>query len=194
MRGKIALDNAAVVKAAAGLLNRDRTEGLTLGRVAAALGIQTPSLYNHVDGMAGLMRGLALLNARQLGDALGAVAMGRSGAEGLRAVADAYRGYIKANPGLYLSSMRASGNASAPDVELQAAETRIVTIVLAMLAPLGLRGADALHAARGLRAAVHGFTSLEVAGGFGLPLDLDESFARMIGMLIAGLAAGSRSS
>jgi len=34
---------------------------------------------------------------------------------------------------------------------------------------------------------VHGFTTLEVSGGFGMPLDLDESFARLVNLFIAGL-------
>ena len=38
-----------------------------------------------------------------------------------------------------------------------------------------------------LRSVIHGFATLEVAGGFGLPLDCDESFRRLIAMLIAGL-------
>ena len=34
---------------------------------------------------------------------------------------------------------------------------------------------------------VHGFATLEIAGGFGLPLDCDESFRRLVDMFIRGL-------
>jgi hypothetical protein len=34
---------------------------------------------------------------------------------------------------------------------------------------------------------VHGFSTLEVSGGFGMPLDLDESFSRLVNVFIAGL-------
>jgi hypothetical protein len=34
---------------------------------------------------------------------------------------------------------------------------------------------------------VHGFASLEAAGGFGMPLDRDESFRRLIATFVAGL-------
>ena len=37
---------------------------------------------------------------------------------------------------------------------------------------------------RAVRSVVHGFATLEAEGGFGLPLDCDESFRRMIDMLI----------
>ena len=40
---------------------------------------------------------------------------------------------------------------------------------------------------RGLRSLVHGFSILELAGGFGLPLDADESFGVTCQMLVAGL-------
>ena len=189
MPRKNSLDKTAVVKAAAGLVNREGLDALTLSRLAQELGIQTPSLYNHIDGMPGLLHAMALLNVHRLAECLGAAAIGRAGADGLKLVAEAYRTYIKENPGLYLSSLRASGSQAAPDPELQAGEDRVLQIVLAMLSSLGLSGEDAIHAARGLRSAVHGFTTLEIAGGFGLPLELDESFARLIALLLAGLAS-----
>jgi hypothetical protein len=37
---------------------------------------------------------------------------------------------------------------------------------------------------------VHGFATLEVAGGFGLPKDCDESFRRLVEALVAGLQKG----
>ena len=37
-----------------------------------------------------------------------------------------------------------------------------------------------------LRSLVHGFASLEIAGGFGLALDVEESFRRLVAMYIAG--------
>lgn len=57
-----------------------------------------------------------------------------------------------------------------------------------MVASFGLRGEEGLHAVRGLRSVVHGFATLEVAGGFGLPLDCDESFRRLVMALASGLA------
>ena len=99
---KTRLDTATVVNAAAELLNRQGPEALTLRRLAAMLGVQTPSLYNHVDGLSGLRRELARLNAQRLAEELTEAAIGKSGAEALTALAQAFRAYIKANPGLYL--------------------------------------------------------------------------------------------
>jgi hypothetical protein len=52
----------------------------------------------------------------------------------------------------------------------------------------GLEGDDAIHAARAVRSALHGFVALEAGGGFGIPIDLDESYARMVAVLGRGLA------
>jgi AcrR family transcriptional regulator len=188
---KTRLDAATVVNAAAELLNREGPEALTLGRLATMLGVQTPSLYNHVDGLSGLRRELARLNAQRLAEELTEAAIGKSGVEALTALAQAFRAYIKTNPGLYLANVRASASQPPVDERLQAAEERIVRIVTAVIESFGLKGDDALHAARAWRSAVHGFASLEVSGGFGLALDCDESFRRLLEVMIHGLQAAS---
>jgi Tetracyclin repressor-like, C-terminal domain len=61
-------------------------------------------------------------------------------------------------------------------------------VVLAVLRGYGIEGDDALHATRAVRSALHGFVAVETAGGFGLPLDIDESFDRLVSLIDAGLA------
>lgn len=186
------LDKETIVIAAAELVNAEGMGALSLSRLAKGLGVRTPSLYNHVDGLPGLRRELALHNVQQLGECLANAAIGKSGPQGLRAIAQAYREYIKESPGLYQASLRASGSQASPDRELQAAEERVVKIALAVVESFEMQDEDALHAVRALRSVVHGFATLEAEGGFGMPLDCDESFRRMIEMLIR--AWGSRDS
>ena len=57
-KARIRLDKNAVVQAAVEILNAEGVQALTLSRLAEELGIQTPSLYNHVDGLAGLQQEL----------------------------------------------------------------------------------------------------------------------------------------
>jgi hypothetical protein len=59
--------------------------------------------------------------------------------------------------------------------------------VLAVLRGYGVEGEDAVHATRVVRAALHGFVTLEAEDGFGIPLDLDQSFARLVATLDGGL-------
>ncbi len=180
------LDSATVVQAAVELVEAEGLEALSLGRLAKQLDVQTPSLYNHVAGLPGLYRELALLSTRELGERMGAAAIGKSGSAAVLAMAEAYRGYVKDHYGLYMTGLRSSGQQTPIDVELQAAQERVVQIALAVVASWGLQDDDALHAVRGLRSIIHGFATLEVAGGFGLPLDCDESFHRLIKSFING--------
>jgi hypothetical protein len=63
----------------------------------------------------------------------------------------------------------------------------VVDVVVAVLRGYGLAGDGAIHAVRIIRAALHGFVSLEAAGGFGIPLSVDASFERLLTVLHAGL-------
>lgn len=184
---KAGLDRASVVRAAAQLVNQEGTQALTINRLARELGVQPPSLYNHIDGLADLWSELALLNTNALGERLITAAVGKSGPEGVRSIAQAYRAYVKEFPELYQANLRASRNQELVDPRLQAAEERIVQVAVAIVASFGLSGEAAIHSVRALRSVIHGFTTLEVAGGFGLPLDLDVSFNRLIDLLIFGL-------
>lgn len=181
------LTKQTVVQAAADLINAEGLGALSLGRLAKELGIRTPSLYNHVDGLPGLMQELSILNARNLADRISEAAIGQSGPEAVRAVMQAIRAYIKERPGLYLSTVRASGTQVEVDPELEKEEARSVKVGMAVMASFGLEGEDAVHALRGLRSLVHGFATLEISGGFGIPLDLEESFSRLVDLFIAGL-------
>ena len=181
------LTKETVVQAAADLINTEGLEALSLGHLAQKLGIRTPSLYNHVDGLPGLMRELSILNARNLADCISEAAIGQSGAEAVRRIMQAMRVYIKEYPGLYLSTVRASGTQPVVDPELEQEEARSVKVGMVVMASFGLEDGDAIHALRALRSLVHGFATLEVSGGFGMPLELDESFSRLVDLFIAGL-------
>ncbi|MBP7688200.1 MAG: WHG domain-containing protein [Thermoflexales bacterium] len=181
------LDTMTVVQTAVELIEAEGLEALSLGRLAKDLEVQTPSLYNHIDGLPGLYRALALRSTRELGEVMGNAAIGKSGVGAVLALAEAYRAYVKDHTGLYMTGVRSAGLQTPIDAELQTAQERVVQIALAVVASFGLQGKEALHAVRGLRSIVHGFATLEVAGGFGLPLDCDESFRRLIDLFAQSL-------
>jgi AcrR family transcriptional regulator len=68
-----------------------------------------------------------------------------------------------------------------------AAAGAAVDVVVAVLRGYGLDGEEAIHATRIVRSALHGFAALETDEGFGIPLDLDATFARLVAVLDAGL-------
>ena len=70
---------------------------------------------------------------------------------------------------------------------MQLVAQELVEVGRAVLAPYRLSEEEAIHAIRSLRSIVHGFSSLEVAGGFGMPVELDASFHWLIKLFIAGM-------
>src|ERR687893_58188 len=112
---------------------------------------------------------------------------GSAADEGIFGLAQAYRGFVKERPGLYAATVRSYRLSHPDDPELAQAEGRAFEPVLAVLASYGLSGEEAIHAARGLRSVAHGFATLEVAGGFGIALDPEESFVRLLEAFAAGL-------
>ena len=179
------LDRASVVEAAAKLVDEEGIEQLTLGRLAERLGVRTPSLYNHVAGLPGLKHDLALYCLRDLRDYVTRATVGKSRTEAIVALADAYRAYGKKTPGRYALTLQAPPPG---DPEVQAVAQQVVEVVLAVFAPYKLSEQDAIHAIRGLRSIVQGFISLELAGGFGIPIDTDASFHWLINLFIDGLS------
>jgi AcrR family transcriptional regulator len=178
------LDRAAVLQAAADLADREGWERLSLASLAGHLGIRAPSLYNHVAGLEGLRRDLARLGYRQLSARLARATIGKARDVAVIALADAYRAFAHEHPGLYAAAALAP---DPNDPEAQAVAGEVVEIVLAVLAAYGLSGGEAIHTTRALRSALHGFVTLEAGGGFGMPLDLDESFRRLVRLFLLGL-------
>lgn len=178
------LDSRQVVDAAVRVADREGLDGVTLARVADSLGVRAPSLYHHVTGHDGLLRAIALRGLSELTARLQAAALGRAGPEALAATAHAYREYAHAYPGRYAATLRA---APPGDAEHEQAGLAAVQVLSAVLREWHLADDELLHAVRVIRSALHGFVSLEAGGGFALPLDLDQSFERLIETLAAGM-------
>ncbi|MDX1416570.1 MAG: TetR-like C-terminal domain-containing protein [Candidatus Promineifilaceae bacterium] len=157
---------------------------VSLTALAQALNIRTPSLYNHVANLDDLHYGLAVFGVRQLLAELRQAAQGLVGEEAVLAMATTYRQFAHDHPGLYPLTVRA------PDpehIELTALSEEFVQFLLLIMSSMGLQGNDAVHAIRGLRAVLHGFVSLEAAGGYKMLLDKEESFSRLVAAYISGV-------
>jgi signal transduction histidine kinase len=75
--------------------------------LAERLGVKPPSLYNHVDGLPGIERLLALHAGRLLTDAIAKATVGKSRDDAVMAMAQAHRAFVKQRPGLAAASIRA---------------------------------------------------------------------------------------
>lgn len=178
------LDAARVTSAAAAIVDAEGTDALTLARVAAALGVASPSLYKHVGGLDDLRRRVTLHASRELGAALAPAAVGRAGPEALRALAAAYRAFALEHPGWYPLAQRAP---NPDDAEHQAVAAASLDTLAAALTAYDLTGENAVHAIRLVRATLHGLVDLEREGGFAMPVSLESTYALAIEHLDAAL-------
>ncbi|MGC4748891.1 TetR/AcrR family transcriptional regulator [Micromonospora sp. DT201] len=174
---RVGLNQQTVVREAARLADEVGYQQLTLAALASRLGVALPSLYKHVRGADALAQKLSALATAELATEMTAAAVGLAGGDALRAIADAYRGYAHRHPGRYPAAQRVPDPADPEHVE---AGERAVGAIFAVLRGYGLAGDDAVDATRALRSALHGFVSLEAAGGFGLPHDVDRSYRQLI--------------
>ena len=172
----------AVVDAALDLLDATGAEP-TLAAVAAHTGVAAPSLYKHVRNLAELRRLVGRRVLEEVADRAGSAVIGLSGDKAVAALMLACRDYGRAYPHRYA----AMPLQPLTDPFFAPAAPRLMAIVLAVLGEFGLTEEAAVHAARRLRAATHGFTVLEIQGGFGLAEDVDLSYRQLIDMVTASL-------
>jgi AcrR family transcriptional regulator len=183
---------ASVTEAGATLADEIGFAQLSMGLLAERLGVKTPSLYKHVTSLADLAHRIAVLAGNELADAIGTATQGRAGSDALAAAAQAMRQYVKDHPGRYAAAN--SARPTGPDDELLPAADRLLASLAAVLRGYRLDPGQEIHALRMLRSMLHGFATLEVAGGFQMDTDVDESFTWMINLIDQGLLATGRGS
>jgi AcrR family transcriptional regulator len=176
---------ASVTEAGAALADEVGFAHLSMNLLAERLGVKAPSLYKHVTGQADLAHRIAVLATTELGDAIRNATQGRAGSEALAAAAQAMRTYVREHPGRYaaVNTARATG----PDDPLIPASNRALSSLAAVLHGYKLDPSQEIHALRMLRSLLHGFTTLEVAGGFQIDTDVDETFTWMVTFINQGL-------
>jgi len=190
MTPRAGLDRDAVLDAAALLVDTAGAGQLTLRAIAAAVGVQPPSLYNHVASLQDVHAGLRLRAFRLIAAEQAAAIEGLPPDQRIRALATAHRRFARVHPGLY-AAVQPSAHTPDVDPEIRAAAEVVLAQLLAVVAGLGVRGDAAVHAVRALRSAVSGFIALEGAGHFGMPQGIDDSFDWMVTALERGIRASA---
>jgi AcrR family transcriptional regulator len=181
------LTPASVTEAGAALVDEIGFDQLSMGLLAERLGVKTPSLYKHVTSQADLAHRIAVLAMTEVADAIRDAIQGRAGRDALAAGAQAMRMYVREHPGRY-----AAGNAArptGPDDPLIPAVDRVLASWAAMLRGYRIDPSQEIHALRMLRSILHGFATLEMAGGFQINADVDDSFTWTINFIDHGLQA-----
>jgi AcrR family transcriptional regulator len=182
---RVGLTTQDVAAGAAGLADEIGYANLTMGLLADRLGVRSPSLYKHVDGLADLQHRVATLAMTELGEVIRDAVQGQAERDALAAMMIAMRAYVTAHPGRYAATVGAEFEG--PDDPLLRASTRVIDSIAAVLAGYGIGAGEMTHAIRAIRSTMHGFAMLEVSRGFQWDADPDESFGWMISFIDRGL-------
>ncbi|MCE3201204.1 TetR/AcrR family transcriptional regulator [Paenibacillus sonchi] len=190
MSPRAGLDTHTLVLAAAEIADEQGIEEVTLAALAARLGVRSPSLYNHINGLQGLRSLLAVHGLELLNAAIAAASEGLKGDAAIHAMGQAYVDFARKHPGLYETTLRAPEEGNS---ELVRASEQVLSSIIRLLSCYELDAEGELHAVRGLRSLLHGFAALENKGGFGMPLDTNISLNWLISAFIAGIRSKSSS-
>ena len=163
---------AEIVAAGRRILEAEGFDGLTMQRVAAAVGVRAPSLYKRVSGRPELVRLIAADVADELTRALDAAAVGRDPRRDLLAIATAFRAFAHANPEAYALLFRPLPESERTQLDVASPGFDALFRTIEALAG----HADRLEAARTVVAWANGFVGMELAGSFQLGGDVDRAF------------------
>jgi AcrR family transcriptional regulator len=183
------LTETRVVEEAERIVDEVGLSSLTLAALAHRLKVRQPSLYKHISGMDGLQRSIALRAKRELAAVLGQAAVGRARGDAIVSMSHAYRAWALKHPGRYATTQRAP---IPGDVEDEQASGAAVRVAVDVMTGYELRDDDAVDAIRALRSGLHGFVTLEAGNGFGMPVDVDRSFDRLVAGLATAFASWSQ--
>ena len=179
------LTRASVTEAGAALVDEIGFDQLSMGLLAERLGVKTPSLYKHVASQADLAHrdrrpGHDRVRRRHPRRHPGP---GRQRRPRRRGAGDADLRARAPRP-VRRRQRRPADRARRP---ADPAIDRVIASWAAMLRGYHLDPDQEIHALRMLRSMLHGFATLEVAGGFQVDAPVDDSFTWMIDFIDQGL-------
>jgi AcrR family transcriptional regulator len=184
------LDRATVVEAAELLVDRDGAAQVTMTALAGELEIRGPSLYSHVANLETLLSLVQTRAMEELGSELQRAAMGKSGSDGVRALASALRAFATLHPGRYELALSEPIDRPA----MQAASGAAGEAFVAVIESMGVQLSNEL--AFSCLATLHGVLALDRAGLYPRSeVDMDAVFAQATELVVHIIerAAGAES-
>ncbi len=165
------------------LLDAEGLDGLTMQRVADAVGVRAPSLYKRVRGRDDLVRLIANDVAGELTGVLDSATTSSDPRTDLRAIATSFRSWALAHPEAYALLFARLPERARVDLDVNARASEPLIRTAAQLA-----GPDhALESARMAVAWATGFVNMELVGAFRLGGDVDAAFEYGIDRLTRSL-------
>lgn len=178
------IDRDAILQTARAMMEQEGVDGLSVNRLAAALGVKPPSLYHHFKSKAALLREINATTNAGLVTAMYTALYETDAAlpDKIMGMARAYRTYAHEHPVSYGLAYTNVVAELRPDPEFLEKLALTLQVQIAELVGPG----ESLPALRGLWALVHGFVVLELGGQFQRGGDLDATFERVVTSQISG--------
>jgi AcrR family transcriptional regulator len=181
---------AALLTAAAELLEKEGPDALSVRRIAAEAGVATMGVYNHFDSKAGIIEALFIEGFARLREAMAGVAEVDDPYQALKEAGRLYRALALAHPMAYqLMFLRNISGFEPSDHALEVAASAFETLVTAVRRAMAsgvIAHGPATEIAHLIWASVHGWVALELLG-MGFVEDQDSSFDLVCTSLIRGL-------
>ncbi len=177
-----------VLRAALAILDEEGPDGFTVRAIAERADVAPMAIYNHFDGINGVIEALWIEGFESLRDAI-AVDTGAP-ADDLTNAAYGYRDFALANRGLYtVMFMHRFRNFEpsphAAQVAAGAFDALVANVERAQRAGRHFAGARARDAAQVVWSACHGYVALELLG-INFAADRDETFTLLLSTLRDG--------
>lgn len=181
---RVGIDKDAIISKAVELVNKVGMEHITLKMLADNLGIKSPSLYNHINGLDDLKKQLMIYGWKQTEQRIIHAVIGVSGYDAIKAMCYAFYDYATENPGIF--NVMLWYNKFQSD-EMENATSELLSIIFKITKSLNLPDKYCFHLIRTFRGFLEGFFLLVNNGSFGHPLPIMASFDISINILIAGI-------
>ena len=182
--GRIGVDVDKITETAAKIANEAGYENITLKMIADELGIKTPSLYNHIDGLEDVKRLLMIYGWKQMEERMIQSAIGVAGYDAIKAGCYAFYEYATENPGVFNAMLWYNKFQNEDTME---ATSGLFVVLFKITSSLNISEENCNHIIRTLRGFLEGFSLLVNNGAFGNPISIAESFELSLNVLIEGM-------
>lgn len=181
---KTKIDKELLIKEAAHMVNKIGIENLSLKILAAELGVKSPSLYNHVDGLDDLKKQIMLYGWKEMEDKIIQAVIGYTGYDAIRVICHAFREYAIENQGVFSAMLwyNQFENEQARD-----ATSKMFSVFFKVTKSLNISQENCYHLVRMFRGFLEGFVLLENHHAFGNKQPIEDSFELSIDILIEGM-------
>ena len=180
------IEKEDIVRVAAELTDEVGVDNITLKEISRRLDIQSPSLYNHIDGLPEIKEQVSLYVMERLREHMVRSAIGRTGVDALKEMGRAFILFAREHTGMYetIQWMNIADN-----VQNGSLFSDVVQLVYDIAKGLGVDELEASHIIRTARSLAQGFASIESHKGFSHPSSVESSYEYAIDVFFLGVKA-----